>query len=106
MRGTLAEDRDTLLMLEFHTALLNRDPDGARDFARTLFEIGMKSVYVMDDTQPRLWQVASLDDMLTFTERLSRASFPNNLCNLLLVKRGLGTAANVIQVQPLMAWFE
>ena len=60
----------------------------------------------MDDILPRLWQVASLDDMLTFTERLSRASFPNNLCNLLLVKRGLGTAANVIQVQPLMAWFE
>lgn len=103
MRGTLAQDRDTLLMLEFHTALLNRQPDGARNFARMLFELGMQSIYVMDDTQPRLWQVATLDDMLSFTERLTRASFPNNLCNLLLVKRGLGTAPNVIQVQPLAA---
>ena len=90
-------------MLEFHTALLNRHPDGARDFARTLFEIGMKAVYVMDDILPRLWQVASLHDMLAFSERLARASFPNNLCNLLLVKRSLGTAPNDIQVQPLVA---
>ncbi len=102
MRATLAADRDTVLMLEFHTALLNRQPDGARAFARTLFESGMDAIYVMDDKQPRLWRVASLADMLRFTERLSQASFPHNLRNLLLVKRGLGSATEALEVLPLI----
>ena len=63
--------------------------------------MGMEGSYVMDDAQPRLWEVPSLEVMLAYTDELARASFPNNLCNLLLTRRGLGAAADAIEIRPL-----
>ncbi len=92
MQATLAAERDTVLMIEFHAGLLDRKAHGARDFARTLYATNMQAIYAVDTVEARLYRIASLEEFLALADRLSAATFPDNLRNLFLVKRGLGSS--------------